>query len=92
MIRVLIAEDQGMVLGALAALLELEGDIEVVAQARDGKTALELTQAHVPDIVLTDIEMPSLTGLELAAEIKKLGLGVKVIIVTTFARSGYLRR
>lgn len=92
MIRVLIAEDQGLVLGALVALLELEGDIEVVAQARDGKTALELAQSHVPDIVLTDIEMPSLTGLELAAEIKRRGLRAKVIIVTTFARSGYLRR
>lgn len=92
MIRVLIAEDQGLVLGALAALLELEGDIEVVAQARDGASGLELVKEHVPDIVLTDIEMPSLTGLELAAEVKKLGLGTKVIIVTTFARSGYLRR
>jgi two-component system response regulator DesR len=92
MIRVLIAEDQGLVLGALAALLELEGDIAVVAQARDGKTALELAQRHLPDIVLTDIEMPSLTGLELAAEIKRRGLRAKVIIVTTFARSGYLRR
>ncbi|MCL6527029.1 MAG: response regulator transcription factor [Thermaceae bacterium] len=92
MIRVLIAEDQGLVLGALAALLELEGDIEVVAQAKDGSRALELTLAQQPDVVLTDIEMPRMGGLELAAEIQQLGLKTRVIIVTTFARSGYLRR
>ena len=72
MIRVLIAEDQGMVLGALAALLELEGDITVVAQAEDGAEALEHSQrTHKPDVLLTDIEMPKMTGLELAAEVKK---------------------
>ncbi|GEM87388.1 response regulator transcription factor [Meiothermus granaticius] len=92
MIRVLIAEDQGLVLGALAALLELEGDIKVVAQAKDGSRALELTLAQQPDVVLTDIEMPRMGGLELAAEIQQLGLKTRVIIVTTFARSGYLRR
>lgn len=92
MIRVLIAEDQGLILGALAALLELEGDISVVAQAQNGQAALELIQQHQPDVLLTDIEMPQLTGLELAAEVKRLGLGTRVIIVTTFARSGYLRR
>lgn len=92
MIRVLIAEDQSLVLGALAALLELEGDIEVVAQAKDGSRALELTLAQQPDVVLTDIEMPRMGGLELAAEIQQLGLKTRVIIVTTFARSGYLRR
>ena len=92
MIRVLIAEDQGLVLGALAALLELEGDIEVVAQCRDGQEALERTLESQPDVVLTDIEMPRLTGLELAAEIKKRALKSRVVIVTTFARAGFLRR
>ncbi|HEY9422770.1 MAG TPA: response regulator transcription factor [Thermoanaerobaculia bacterium] len=92
MIRVLIAEDQGMVLGALAALLELEPDIEVVGKARDGQEALELVGRLQPDVVLTDIEMPRVTGLELAAELKKRGSAARVVILTTFARSGYLRR
>ena len=92
MIRVLIAEDQGLVLGALAALLELEDDISVVAQCADGQAALEQTLEIAPDIVLTDIEMPQMTGLELALELKKRGLPAKVVIVTTFARAGFLRR
>ena len=92
MIRVLIAEDQALVLGALAALLELEPDIEVVGRARDGKEALGLVAAEKPDVVLTDIEMPRMTGLELAGELKRLGSPCKVVIVTTFGRSGYLRR
>ena len=92
MIRVLIAEDQGLVLGALAALLELEDDISVVAQCADGQAALEQTLEIMPDIVLTDIEMPQMTGLELALELKKRGAPAKVVIVTTFARSGFLRR
>src|SRR5690606_28900975 len=62
MIRVLIAEDQSMVLGALAALLEIENDIQVVGQARDGREALELVERERPDVLLTDIEMPELTG------------------------------
>jgi two-component system response regulator DesR len=92
MIRVLIAEDQALVLGALAALLELEPDIEVVGRARDGKEALELVAAARPDVVLTDIEMPRMTGLELAGELRRQGSPCKVVIVTTFGRSGYLRR
>ncbi|HEX6901174.1 MAG TPA: response regulator transcription factor [Thermoanaerobaculia bacterium] len=92
MIRVLIAEDQGMVLGALAALLELEPDIEVISKARDGQEALELAGKLQPDVVLTDIEMPRMTGLELAAELKRRGSAARVVILTTFARSGYLRR
>ncbi len=92
MIRVLIAEDQAMVLGALAALLELEGDVEVVAQARDGHEALALARQLEPDIVVTDIEMPHMTGLELAQALKEAGVASKVVILTTFARSGYLRR
>lgn len=92
MIRVLIAEDQGMVLGALAALLELEPDIEVVGRARDGREALEMVAKTRPDVVLTDIEMPRMTGLELAVELKRQGDPTRVVILTTFARSGYLRR
>ena len=92
MIRIVIAEDQGMVLGALAALLELEGDIDVIGQARDGTQALGLIKDLRPHVLVTDIEMPGLTGLELAAEVKRLGFGVRVIILTTFARAGYLRR
>lgn len=92
MIRVLVAEDQGMVLGALAALLDLETDIEVVARARDGREALRLAGETAPDVVLSDIEMPHVTGLELAAELKRRGSPARVVILTTFARSGYLRR
>lgn len=92
MIRVLIAEDQAMVLGALAALLEIEDDIEVVARARDGREALRLARESDPDVVLTDIEMPELTGLDLAAELKRAGHRARVVILTTFARPGYLRR
>jgi two-component system response regulator DesR len=83
-IRVVIAEDQGMVLGALAALLEIEGDISVVARSRNEKEALLA--------VITDIEMPEMTGLDVAGELKRRRTGTRVIILTTFARAGYLRR
>jgi len=89
-IRVVIAEDQEMVLGALAALLEMEGDITVVAQARDGNQALEAVHLHKPDVLITDIEMPEMTGLEAASALN--GSSTRVIMVTTFARPGYLRR
>lgn len=92
MIRVLIAEDQSMVLGALAALLELENDLEVVGRARDGREALSLAIQLAPDVVVTDIEMPEMTGLELAASLKEQGRASRVVILTTFARPGYLRR
>ncbi|HYV76235.1 MAG TPA: response regulator transcription factor [Candidatus Binatia bacterium] len=91
-IRVIIAEDQAMVLGALAALLEMEDDIEVIARARTGDEALKLVQDRRPDVFITDIEMPGRTGLEVAAELKRRGALVRVIILTTFARAGYLRR
>jgi two-component system response regulator DesR len=91
-IRVVIAEDQGMVLGALAALLEIEGDISVVAQSRDGSEALRAVLTHKPDVFITDIEMPKMTGLDVAAELKRRRTGTRVIILTTFARAGYLRR
>jgi two-component system response regulator DesR len=92
LIRILLAEDQGMVRGALAALLELEDDLEVVGQAADGVEALALAIRMRPDIVLTDIEMPGKTGLELAADLRCLEAPPKVVILTTFSRGGYLRR
>jgi len=91
-IRVLIAEDQNMVLGALAALLELDGDIRVVSQDGNGRAALASVLRENPDVLITDIEMPEMTGLELASEIQSRGLATRVIILTTFARAGYLRR
>ena len=92
MIRVLLVEDQAMVLGALAALLEMEADIEVIGRAPNGRDALALIRTARPDIVVTDIEMPELSGLDLAAAIRQEGLRVRVVVLTTFARPGYLRR
>lgn len=91
-IRTVLAEDQGMVLGAFASLLDLEADIDVVATAPDGDAALSAVVEHRPDVLLTDIEMPGRTGLDVAAELNRRGLPTRVVIVTTFARSGYLRR
>jgi two-component system response regulator DesR len=87
-----VAEDQAMVRGALAALLALDGGLEIAGQAGTGREALEMVLAEMPDVLLTDIEMPELTGLELANEIKRQKLPVRVAILTTFARPGYLRR
>jgi two-component system response regulator DesR len=92
MIRVLLAEDQTMLRGALAALLGLEADLTVVAQAANGREAFKLIQQHKPDVLVTDIEMPERTGLELAGDLKQAESKVRVIILTTFARPGYLRR
>lgn len=92
MIRIVLAEDQAMLRGALAALLALEDDIDVVAAAADGEAAWRELQRTAPDLLVTDIEMPGLTGLELAQRIQRHGLATKVVIVTTFARAGYLRR
>jgi two-component system response regulator DesR len=91
-IRVLVAEDQAMVLGALSTLIGIESDLEVVASARNGREALALAFERRPDVVVTDIEMPGLSGLELAAELKRRGNAARVVILTTFARPGYLRR
>ena len=91
-IRVLIAEDQTMLRGALAALLSLEPDITVVAQASNGREAHKLTLTLAPDVVVTDIEMPEMTGLEFASALKDTTSKARVIILTTFARPGYLRR
>jgi two-component system response regulator DesR len=92
MIRVLLAEDQAMVRGALSALLNLESDIEVLGSSADGEAAWRDLQRLKPDVLVTDIEMPGLTGLELAQRIQRHELPMKVIIVTTFARPGFLRR
>src|SRR5262252_10312751 len=81
-----------MVLGALSALLEIEHDIKGVGRAANGKEALDLTLKHLPDILLSDIEMPEMSGLEVAQELKQRGCPSRVIILTTFARPGYLRR
>jgi two-component system response regulator DesR len=88
-IRVVIAEDQRMVLGALAALLSLEGDIEVVAQATEGTTALAMVREHKPDVLITDVEMPGMSGLDVAGALRGQ---TRVVVLTNFARAGYLRR
>jgi two-component system response regulator DesR len=91
-IRVLLAEDQAMVRGALSALLSLESDIEVLGSAPDGEAAWRELQRLKPEILVTDIEMPGLSGLELAQRVQRHGMPVKVVILTTFARPGFLRR
>ncbi len=92
MIRIVLAEDQAMVRGALVALLKLEPDFDVVADAADGELAWDLVKLHKPDLVVSDIEMPKLTGLELAQRVHDNAGDTRVVIVTTFARAGYLRR
>jgi two-component system response regulator DesR len=92
MIKVVLAEDQAMVLGALAALLELEPDIQVIARAANGRDALRAVEQLAPDVLVTDIEMPQMTGLEVAAALKLSRPAVRTVILTTFARPGYLRR
>jgi two-component system, NarL family, response regulator DesR len=91
-IRVLIAEDQAMVRGALATLLSLEPDIEVVAQVSRGDEVLAAALASEPDIALLDIEMPGATGLDASEELARSVPGCRVLILTTFGRPGYLRR
>lgn len=92
MIRVLLAEDQRMMLEALNTLLEFEPDIEVVATALDGEVALKALHTHQPDVLVTDIEMPGISGLDLAAHCRRTLPSCRVIILTTFSHSGYLRR
>ena len=92
MIRVLIAEDQAMVRGALASLLTLEGDLEVVAQVARGDEVLAATRDAAPDVALLDIEMPGGDGLTAAAALRDELPGVRVLILTTFGRPGYLKR
>lgn len=92
MINVLVVEDQAMVRGAICALLSLESNINVVGQATDGKQAKTLMKEHSIDIVLTDIEMPEVTGIELAEYIAEQCPAIKTIIMTTFSKVGYIKR
>jgi two-component system, NarL family, response regulator DesR len=91
-IRVLLAEDQTMVRTALASLLSLEADIEVVAQVSRGDEVAAAAVASTPDVALLDIEMPGATGLDAAAELRRALPACRVLILTTFGRPGYLRR
>ena len=90
MIRIVIAEDQGMLLGALGSLLTMEEDMEVVGMAKNGEEAVALVKEHEPDVCIMDIEMPVKTGLDAAEELKDNPC--KMIILTTFARTGYFER
>ncbi len=92
MIRILIAEDQGMVRGALASLLGLESDLEVVAQVARGDEVVAAALQHRPDVALLDIEMPGATGLEAAQSLRLAVPSCRVLMLTTFGRPGYLRR
>jgi two-component system response regulator DesR len=91
-IRLLLADDQHLVRGALAALLELEPDLEVVAQVAAGDEVLAAVREHRPDVALLDIEMPGLDGIEATRQVVAAELGCRCLIVTTFGRPGYLRR
>jgi two-component system response regulator DesR len=92
MIRVLLAEDQAMMRGALAALLSLEDDVEVLGTVADGEAAVREAHRLRPDILVSDIEMPGLSGLDVAERVARFEPPCKVVILTTFARPGYLRR
>ncbi|ASD68208.1 DNA-binding response regulator [Pseudoalteromonas piscicida] len=92
MIKVFIVEDQALVRGAIAALLSLDREIEVVGEAENGQVAKEKLAKLTPDIVLTDIEMPQVTGLELAQHLQQKMPDTKVVIMTTFSKAGYIRR
>ncbi|MET0199252.1 DNA-binding response regulator [Rhodococcus sp. RS1C4] len=91
-IRLLLADDQALVRGALAALLDLESDLEVVAEVGRGDEVVAAAVEHRPDVALLDVEMPGLDGIAATAELRKHYPGCRVMIVTTFGRPGYLRR
>ena len=91
-IRLLIADDQALVRGALAALLDLEPDLEVVSEVGRGDEVVEAARTTKPDVALLDVEMPGLDGIEAATALRSLVPGVRVLMVTTFGRPGYLRR
>lgn len=90
MIRIVIAEDQRMLLGALGSLLDLEPDMKVIGKATNGEEAVQLVKLHQPDVCMMDIEMPVKSGLDAAMELKDHSC--KIIILTTFARAGYFER
>lgn len=92
MIRLLLADDQALVRGALAALLNLETDFEVVAQVERGDEVLAAVRSSSPDVALLDVDMPGMNGIEVIAELSQLAPTVKSLIVTTFGRPGYLQR
>lgn len=92
MIRLLLVEDQSLVRGALATLLSLEPDFEVVGEVARGDEVLSQVESLRPDIVLLDIELPGRNGLEVARELAEHGAPTRVMVLTTFGRPGYLRR
>ncbi|MET7379368.1 response regulator transcription factor [Streptomyces sp. NPDC005526] len=91
-VRILLAEDQGMMRGALALLLGMEEDMEVVAQVAAGDAIVDAALAHRPDVALLDIELPGRSGLDAAADLREQVPDCRVVILTTFGRPGYLRR
>ncbi len=92
MVKIIVVEDQRLVRDAICALLSLEDEFEIVAQAEDGVLALPLIEELKPDIVLTDIEMPNMTGIELIEHLAGIQLNIKTMVMTTFSRSGYIKR
>ncbi|MFE5335848.1 response regulator transcription factor [Isoptericola sp. NPDC056573] len=92
MIRLLLADDQALVRGALAALLDLEPDLEVVAQVGRGDEVLDAAREHAVDVALLDVEMPGLDGIAAAAVLRRELPSCRSLVVTTFGRPGYLRR
>ena len=92
MIKVIIVEDQALVRGAISALLDFEENINVVAQAENGALAIPLIEQFTPDIVLTDIEMPEMSGIELVEKVAVEHPKIKTMIMTTFSRCGYIKR
>ncbi|SDW66074.1 response regulator transcription factor [Paenibacillus sp. CF384] len=90
--KIVVAEDQGMLRGALSALLDMEDDIEVIGQAENGKQALAMIRELSPDLCVMDIEMPEMSGLDVAEKLKELAHPCRVVILTTFSRSGYFQR
>ena len=90
--RLLLADDQALVRGALAALLSLESDLEVVAEVDRGDLVVDAAREHRPDVALLDVEMPGLDGIAATAALRRAVPSVKVLVVTTFGRPGYLRR
>lgn len=92
MISLIIAEDQNMLRQAMIQLIKLHGDFEILADVDNGLDAIKIIEAHHPDVVILDIEMSGMTGLEVLSEIRKKHLNIKVIIVTTFKGRGILKK